>query len=367
MAKGRRTDSKIHSGSNRYSTPAAPAARASPEPRRVGGRSAEPRPGPAPPAPRRREAEPGGRSRPGRFLVSGAGGDRSPPRRCGGPAAAMASLFKKKTVDGEWAPGAAPDLARPRARGCSGPGLLPAGAPGQREPGGGRSLGPRVPAERERSGCGAGGPGPPAVTHPLCSGRAPGPALARRGEAFPAHRQGGTGPGRPGPWVREEEEQHGSVAARDAEQAHRELLGPGGAGTRSVPPCGSHVRAAGAAAAPPGLRAAVQTTWSWLFVASPVPKRLNFIWNSDPQSKAPKDASAASRPLGRAHSPHCRAPGLASPGFGSPACWVPRVTSGGSAFEKGSQEMTLHINQLCVPGGEHAQVPPGSSRLRCGT
>lgn len=175
---------------------------------RVGGGSEAARP-----APRRRGGGAGrvsaarplpghlrGRQEPAEAAAAAAGGGPAAP----GLAAAMASLFKKKTVDGEWgagppAPGGgprrpsrSPGAAAPSPRTVPGAELAPAWARGgagararwRRLRGGG--LGLCVLAERELAGRG-GGHSPPGVTHRRRSGQA-----GRRGES----------PGRvPGGWA----------------------------------------------------------------------------------------------------------------------------------------------------------------------
>lgn len=157
----------------------------------------------------------------------------------------MASLFKKKTVDGEWVPGEAPPappaqrpppaLARPRERGWS-----------RR----GRGLGPRVPEEpelgEEREGSGR--PRAARRDSPAALGRVPGPGRPWHGGAGNSRLTGsvGAGPGQPGPWASEEEEQeqgqHLSLAARETKQARQELLGPRGAGTERCRCAGATAR-----------------------------------------------------------------------------------------------------------------------------
>lgn len=209
------------------------------------------RPGPAPSRP----SAPGGgagagRSRPGRFLGTGAGGDRSPPRRLRVrlPPWPRSSRRRRWTVSG--CPGRPrrqrppPALARPRARGGPGRGSGAAGARRGSEP-----RAPR-PSGGELAGRGAGGPGPgpPAVSHRRRSGRAPGragPGTAGRGEPGPA------APGRG--WGRRRRRRSSIARWRRGKQTRpaRSCWGPGGAGTRAVPLCGSHVQAAGAAPARP--------------------------------------------------------------------------------------------------------------------
>lgn len=186
--------------------PAAPPGASPFRPRSVGGRSAEPRPGPRPPLGAGRRSRAGDRGPAASWSPEQ---EATGARRggCGGPAAAMASLFKKKTVDGEWAPGEAsprpwqrppPAPARPRARGWSRPGL--------REPSGHRGLGPRVLAERELRGVRrersrSGRPRPARRDSPAALGESPraGPALALRGGGFLALREGWEpGPAIPG-------------------------------------------------------------------------------------------------------------------------------------------------------------------------
>lgn len=126
----------------------------------------------------------------------------------------MASLFKKKTVDGEWgagppAPGREPRRpSRSPGGGRPPPALVPSrlgswSRPGPRAGGAGArgwwrcprgGLGPCVPAERELAGRG-GGHGPRGVTHRRRSGQAgrvPGPGRLgpprQRGVGFPRRR-----------------------------------------------------------------------------------------------------------------------------------------------------------------------------------
>lgn len=215
-----------------------PQPHARPGPIPAGWAGAARSPGPAPARP----SAPGGGA--GRAIAARAlPGHRS--RRREQPAEAAAGVrvpaWPRSSRRRPWTVSARPGRPRrpPRQRPPQPSHGLGRGAGPGRGSGARRGWRPRAPRPggagggRERRGRGRGeeqeAPGhPPAVTHRgESSGRA-GPGTAGRG--MPGAPGGvGAGPGHPGPWVRqEEEEQHLLLAARENKQARQELLGPGG-------------------------------------------------------------------------------------------------------------------------------------------